>query len=432
MRSVDFADHLRASASSFDPPVRSLMDVDFYKFTMGQFIFRRYRDVEVVFKLIVRDPTIPISTMVDESMLRKCLDYVRDLRFKKTDLYYLRGQDLYELNMFSEDYLAFLKNLQLPPYSLKKGDGGYELTFIGSWAEVTYWETIALAIISELYYRAVLKNVSKHVLEMTYVRAMDKLFTKLEQMQGYPRIRFADFGQRRRHSFLWQEWAIGMCKQMMGAQFTGTSNTWMAFKHDLDAIGTNAHELPMVLTALADSEDEMRNAQYVVPKLWQEDYRGGLRIMLPDTYGSVQYFAGAPAWLAEWRGQRQDSGDPIKEGERYMRWLAMHGADPKERISIFSDGLDVGPMFKIDGHFGNRHPHPYGWGTMLTNDFTNCQTGNPNLRPFSMVCKVVAANGRPCVKLSNNPTKATGPKEEVERYKRIFGTEGHVIEKVAV
>jgi nicotinate phosphoribosyltransferase len=33
----------------------------------------------------------------------------------------------------------------------------------------------------------------------------------------------------------------------------------------------------------------------------------------------------------------------------------------------------------------------------------------------------VAANGRPTVKLSDNPNKAMGPAEEVARYKRVFG-----------
>ncbi|MFN4131440.1 MAG: nicotinate phosphoribosyltransferase, partial [Paracoccaceae bacterium] len=41
--------------------------------------------------------------------------------------------------------------------------------------------------------------------------------------------------------------------------------------------------------------------------------------------------------------------------------------------------------------------------------------------PFSLVCKAVAADGRPTVKLSDNPSKATGPAAEIDRYKRIFG-----------
>jgi nicotinate phosphoribosyltransferase len=37
------------------------------------------------------------------------------------------------------------------------------------------------------------------------------------------------------------------------------------------------------------------------------------------------------------------------------------------------------------------------------------------------VCKAVAADGRPTVKLSDNPNKAMGPAEEIARYKRVFG-----------
>jgi nicotinate phosphoribosyltransferase len=36
------------------------------------------------------------------------------------------------------------------------------------------------------------------------------------------------------------------------------------------------------------------------------------------------------------------------------------------------------------------------------------------------VCKVISANGRPAVKLSDNPSKAMGPPGEVERYRRVF------------
>jgi nicotinate phosphoribosyltransferase len=33
----------------------------------------------------------------------------------------------------------------------------------------------------------------------------------------------------------------------------------------------------------------------------------------------------------------------------------------------------------------------------------------------------VSANGRPTVKLSDNPNKAMGPLDEIARYKRVFG-----------
>ena len=432
MRPNDFVEQLRISTAEFRPPVQSPMDTDFYKFTMGQLIHKHFPDMEVTFRIIIRDKDIPVWSVIDEEELHNSLDFAQGLRFQKTDLYYLRGIDLYDKYMFGENYLGFLKSFQLPSYQLNKTEGGFSIDFTGPWANASVWETIGLAIVSELYYRALMRKIPKHELEIVYARAMSRIYTKLETLRSRGRIRFTDFGQRRRHSFLWQEWVLGLCKEMMGEQFTGTSNTWMAFHHNLDAIGTNAHEIPMVLTAMANSEDEMRNAQYRVLELWQEMYGRGLRIFLPDTYGSAQFFENAPKWLLDWRGQRQDSGDPIVEGCRYQNWLRKNHTDPGKRVTIFSDGLDVGSMIRIDSFFGDDHPHPFGWGTLLMNDFTNCHTDNVNFRPFSMACKVISANGRPCVKLSNNIKKATGPKEEIERYTRIFGNEERVSTDVMV
>ena len=42
------------------------------------------------------------------------------------------------------------------------------------------------------------------------------------------------------------------------------------------------------------------------------------------------------------------------------------------------------------------------------------------------------ANGRPAVKLSDNPAKATGDPAEVARYLRIFGGAGRVESAVTV
>ena len=428
---TDFVNSLRLSAAEFSPPVRSLMDIDFYKFTMGHFIWRFYRDVNVTFKLIVRDNTVNVPGLVSETELRKCLDYARALSYSKTDIAWLRGQELYDKDIFSEGYIDFLRGFKLPPYKLTTRDGAFELTFPCKWVEGTMWETVALSIISELYYRAVLRNIPKFELEMIYSRAKERVYAKLQQLKEIRGLLFADFGQRRRHSFLWQQWVIGLCKDMMGEQFTGTSNAWMAFHHDINGIGTNAHELPMVLTALADSDAEKRVAPYRVLREWQGLYGKGLQIMLPDTYGTESFFAGAPEELTAWKGLRQDSGDPITRGELYIKWLKDHGADPREKLLIPSDGLDVYPMLKIYDHFKGRIKMAFGWGTNLTNDFRGCHP-SPLLKPFSVVCKVVEANGRPCVKLSDNPDKATGPAGEVERYKMIFGVGAQVREAVLV
>ena len=75
----------------------------------------------------------------------------------------------------------------------------------------------------------------------------------------------------------------------------------------------------------------------------------------------------------------------------------------------------------------------FGWGTNLTNDFRDCApVPNAGLRSIPLVCKVVDADGRPAVKLSDNPNKASGDPDEIAHYLRVFGRAGHVAQAVTV
>jgi len=146
--------------------------------------------------------------------------------------------------------------------------------------------------------------------------------------------------------------------------------------------------------------------------------------VLPDAFGTAAFLRNAPDWVADWTGFRPDSAPPIEGGERIIEWWQAHGRDPRQKLLIFSDGLDVDTIIDTYKHFEGRVRMSFGWGTNLTNDFQGCApTEMGGLDPISVVCKVVEANGRPAVKLSDNPRKATGIASEVERYKRYFGTE---------
>ena len=72
----------------------------------------------------------------------------------------------------------------------------------------------------------------------------------------------------------------------LGEAFVGTSSCLIAKERDLEAIGTTAHELPMVRAALAQTDAELRQAQYRVLEDWHEEHEGNLRIILPDTCGT--------------------------------------------------------------------------------------------------------------------------------------------------
>ena len=418
---VDIATRVWNHKWKIDPIVRSLIDTDFYKLLMCQSVFRNKRDTNVTFSLINRTKTIRLAELVDEGELREQLDHIRSLRLTRGESTWLRGNTFYgKRQMFTSDFMQWFEGLQLPPYHLEKRDGQYELTFEGTWPEVMLWEIPALAVIMELRSRAVLKDMGKFELEVLYARAMTKLWGKVEQLKPIENLRLADFGTRRRHSYLWQDWCVQAMMEGLGDSFAGTSNCRIAMMREIEAIGTNAHELPMVYAALADSDEALRQSPYDVLADWHEEHDGNLRIILPDTYGTKGFLDGAPDWLAGWTGIRVDSGDPATGAETAINWWKSRDEDPREKLVIFSDGLDADKIIELQNQFAGRCRVSFGWGTMLTNDFKGL-VADDALAPFSLVCKAVAANGRSTVKLSDNPNKAMGATDEIARYKRVFG-----------
>lgn len=421
MHALDIATRVWNHKWKIDPIVRSLIDNDFYKLLMCQSVFHNKPDTQVAFSLINRSKSVRLAELIDEGELREQLDHIRSLSLTRGESTFLRGNTFYgKRQMFSPEFMTWFENLRLPPYHLEKRDGQFELTFEGTWAEVTLWEIPALAVLMELRGRAVLDRMGRFELQVLYARALTKLWEKIERLRGIEGLRIADFGTRRRHSYLWQDRCVQAMIEGLGNAFVGTSNCHIAMKRDIEAIGTNAHELPMVYAALADSDAELSRAPYDVLSDWHRDHDGNLRIILPDTYGTKGFLDRAPDWLTQWTGIRIDSGDPAKGAEIAIDWWKSRGEDPREKLVIFSDGLDVEKIIELHQRFTGRVKVSFGWGTLLTNDFRGL-TPEDSLAPFSMVCKAVSAEGRPTVKLSDNPRKAMGPEDEIARYKRVFG-----------
>ena len=417
---VDIAARVWNHKWKIDPIVRSLIDTDFYKLLMCQSVFRNKPDTVVTFSLINRAQNIPLANMIDEGELREQLDYVRSLSLTRGESTWLRGNTFYgKRQMFRPDFMEWFENLRLPEYHLEKRGNQYELTFEGLWPEVMLWEVPALSILMELRSRAVTDTMGRFELQVLYARAMTKIWEKVENLRGIPDLRLADFGTRRRHGYLWQDWCVQALIEGLGEKFVGTSNCLIAMKRDIEAIGTNAHELPMVYAALASDDTALRHAPYDVLADWHEEHDGNLRIILPDTYGTEGFLQNAPDWLAGWTGIRIDSGDPVKGAEVAIKWWKDRGEDPTQKLIIFSDGLDVEKIHELSTQFRDRVRTSFGWGTLLTNDFIGL-TDADALAPFSLVCKAVSANGVPTVKLSDNPNKAMGPKEQITRYKNVF------------
>lgn len=453
---MDFARRAYDHSYRIDPIVRSLLDTDFYKLLMCQFVWQRYPHTQVEWAVTNRTKTVKLAEEIDIEELRAQLDHVRTLRFTDSELIWLRGQTFYgQEGIFKPAFIDALRTLSLPEYELgyemgeqhweqSKGflacdpTGQITLTFSGPWWQSTLWEIYALAIVNELRNRAILRKLSRSELDITYARAKVKLYEKLERLADLDGLNLTDFGTRRRHSFLWQEHCVLTAAEVLGENFTGTSNVYLAMKHGFEPKGTNAHELPMVFAALENDEGDeaIRQSQYEVLHQWQNTYQGNLLVFLPDTFGTTQFLKDAPQWVANWTGARPDSKPPFEAAEElidYWKHAGLTDEQVREKLVLFSDGLTAENIEALQLAFKDRIRVGFGWGTNFTNDFRDTVPSTPDiLAPISLVCKVKKANGKHAVKLSDNYEKATGEASTVEHYKKIFGEANMADQKVEV
>jgi nicotinate phosphoribosyltransferase len=179
----------------------------------------------------------------------------------------------------------------------------------------------------------------------------------------------------------------------------------------LKAIGTVAHEWFSAHLALVDN---LRTAQKRAMHVWQQEYGTDLGTMLSDTFTTKAFFRDFDVVLASAAsGVRHDSGDPIQFGYNVIAHYKKLGIDPRTKLIVFSDSLDIPNTVKIYKEFVGKVGVSFGIGTNLSNDLSST--------PLNIVIKLVECNGKPVVKLSDNPTKAIGNPEMIEKVKKAYG-----------
>ncbi len=341
----DLASRVHDHSYRVDPIIRTLLDTDFYKFLMLQMIWKLKPDVRATFGLRNRSASIKLADSIEEKELIAQLDHARSLRFQKNELIWLAGNSFYgRTKIFEPGFLDYLADFRLPPYQLSRKDGEYELRFTGFWRETTMWEVPALAILNELRARSAMFKMGRFELDILYARAKAKLWSKVERLRALAMegpLRLSDFGTRRRHGFLWQRWCVEALQEGIGDSLIGTSNVKHAMDLGLEAIGTNAHELPMVYAALADGDNALRAAPFEVLEDWAKLYDGNLLVLLPDTFGTTNFLKAAPDWAADWTGARPDSKPPIEAAEELIAWWSARGRDPRTKLVVLSDGMAI-------------------------------------------------------------------------------------------
>lgn len=374
-----------------------LAGLDFYKLTMSQQAWRIAPDAVVTFELKNRGVAKQklIERISVEQLQEALLPYVDG--FNSEDIKYLAT-----LDEFDQPYRQELYNSYLPIPEVSVRDEELHVEVTGPWFLVTFWETIVMSTINDLYFRNLWSGFR--------TAGHNILSEKIRTLRMYHDIKISDFGTRRRYGFQWQGNVIERMAEELPEQFIGTSNPYYAREFGLKPIGTFAHELPMVYGGLA--ENMGKNPLYahnVMLNDWYLAYGKDYSIALTDTFGSEFFFRTFGEQRAhDWKGLRHDSGNPFEFGHRAIEFYEGYGIDPTTKTIVFSDGLDLSKILALYGRFNGHVGLMFGWGTGLTNDV--------EVKPLNIVMKAVRVDGRGTVKLSDDAGKHTGSEEDVARY----------------
>lgn len=366
------------------PIIQSILDTDFYKFSMQQVALHRFPKADAEYRFKCRTQGASMASLRDA--VREQIAFLSDVSAKEEEIAFLSGTGL-----FSGDYLDFLSDFRFKPRHVSveaKGDA-LDISIRGPWAQTILFEIPLLSIVNELYFR-------RHDSAAAREEGRSRLAKKIGQIRaGSAGFRFAEFGTRRRFSADWQREAVSTLAREIPESLAGTSNVMLANEMGIPCIGTMAHEYLQAAQALGPN---LADFQKFALEQWAQEYRGKLAIALTDVVGTDAFLRDFDLYLAKlYDGLRQDSGNPFEWGEKVLRRYAELGVDASGKTLVFSDGLDVQQAQALHGAFASRAKTLFGIGTNLTNDL-----GIPAL---NIVIKMTRCDGKPVAKISDSPGK---------------------------
>jgi len=373
--------------------IESMIDNDWYKFTMQQAVLHQHPGAVVEYQFKCRTENIDFRAYVDE-IIKEVNKMCTQLRFQKDEIEFMG-----DTGLFKPDTLQFWKIFRYD-YSFihirADDEGTLHVHIKGPWIHTILFEIPVLSIISEVYCK---DNTVDY--EGANKRTMAKidLINKFYADTGIEFV-FAEFGGRRRHSVQAQRNALTLFKEYCyapthGFGLVGTSNPMFAKEMGLIPIGTMAHEWLQAHQALYRVEE----SQVMAFEHWAKEYRGDLGIALSDVICMKAFLYDFDMYFAKlFDGTRHDSGDPYQYGEQMIKHYNSMKIAPTTKTIVFSDGLTISDALNLAKYFHKRIKNSAGIGTHITNDF-------PEFKALQLVLKMVTCNGRPVAKISNTTGK---------------------------
>ena len=386
--------------------IRSILDTDLYKFTTSYAYSKLFPRAFGEFEFVDRN-NLHFPAGFDK-LVRRELESMADLFLTKEEEIFLKNK----LPYLPPTYIDFLKGYRFDPaeVEVEMTDGKLSIRSSGLLYRITFWETPILAIVSELYFREMGVTPDVEYMER-------RLIEKATLMRGHG-IVFSLFGMRRRFSFGVEDRITELLKLHSGSNFFGTSNVYLAYKHNLNPSGTHPHEWVQFHGSIYG----YKMANYMAMENWINVYDGDLGTVLTDTFTTDVFLRNfSKKHAALFTSLRQDSGDPFAFTDKAIRRYEELRINPKLKYIVFSDSLDVEKALKIKNYCGDKIGASFGIGTNLTND-----VGNENV-PLNIVmklfrCKMTEKESwQHCIKLSDVDGKHTGSPDEIKLALQTLG-----------
>jgi len=384
--------------------IKHFTDNDLYKFSVMLAIQKLYPWSYVKYEFINRGKTEFPEGFAEK--LKEEVALMSKLKMTKEEKRFITKRCYF----FDPAFIDFLEGYQYDPDEVHITQSGGEVKVVieGYWYRTVLWEVPLMALISELYFK--MKGDEPQEVES---KAEMKARKMAEMKADY-----SEFGTRRRFSFDVQDKVVESLKKYSGDYFKGTSNVYLAMKHNTTPIGTLPHEWFMYHGALFG----YRSANIKALEAWVDVFQGSLGIALTDTYTTdifLEQFSLKQSKLFD--GVRCDSGDPLEFADRTVRFYEESRIDPVSKTIVFSDSLNLDEVKRIKDYVGNRIHDTYGIGTFFTNDV--------GAKPLNIVIKLTdvkmtaKTEYHKAVKISDDLGKNTGDKREIEICKMTLGLE---------
>lgn len=373
--------------------IKSILDNDLYKFSMGNAVLQKHPNLVVSYKFTDRRKK-GNWTKAALRTLKSRINAMAKLALSKDERAFCEKK----MPWINRAFWDFLENYRFNPNEVTvslDSSRNLQLEVKGLWCRTIFWEVPLLALICEVYYEKIDTNWNEDGQDA-------KMILKADQLAEAGAL-WGDFGTRRRRSFEAQERVVRLCKGY--PNFTGTSNVYLAMKYGVKVLGTMAHEWVMAHAAMFS----LKHANRFALQAWNDVYEGNLGTALPDTYGTDAFLRDFDGRLARlFDSVRHDSGDPYAWAEKVIAHYTKLGIDWKSKPLGFTDGNTAETAIALHKWVAAKGGRCwFGIGTSMTNDYGD---ESPALSIVIKLYEVEEPDGTkiPVVKLSDNPEKASG------------------------